>query len=911
MKLSTRLMLAMVALALMSAAIVGGLATYSIEQITLRRVLGGLEYRVRLPLLELEAAVRSSRGDALGFASAVAVDGIVRASAAGGTDPANGNTVAQWRDRLAARFVAELSAKTNYLMFRIIGVADGGREILRVDRSGLGSAIRITPPDELQQQQSRDYFQRAIRLAPGEVDVSPVELNRSRGTIDQPLLPVLRVATPIHAPDGKLFGFVIINVDLRDDLERLRSSDGIGQVYLVNERGDYLINPDRSREFGFEFGRPQRVQDDFPELADVIARRITTAQLTRDRSGGLLGAGLSTVRLAQSTPVTMLLTWPYSRVIEPAMAVRNATIIAGIATALIAIGLAVLLARSLTRPLRRMTAAVEAFGRGEPMAVPSGAHGEIGILAGAFSRMADDVGAKTAELRRNAETFEGIMNSMADGLLVVDEKGKTLLANAAVRAMFGERDDVGSAEWQTIYHRFHSDEVTPLAPEDTPIGRAMRGDSFDRLQLVMRREGETKSMHILSSGRPLRDAGGKFYGAVIIYRDITDERQVERQLRQSQKMDAVGQLTGGVAHDFNNILTVITGTIEILRDGVADRPQLADVARMIDEAAMRGAELTQQLLAFARRQPLQPRRVDPNALMREIAGLLRPTLGEHIEIATALEDEAWQTVADPALLTTAVLNLAVNARDAMPDGGKLTLETGNVMLDESYAQQNPEVRPGPHVMIAVSDTGTGMSQSVIDRVFEPFFTTKDVGKGTGLGLSMVYGFVKQSGGNIKVYSEEGHGTTIKIYLPRAEGEAEPVVAQGAMQIVGGSETILVVEDDNLVRDYLVAQLQGLGYATLSATQATEALALVEAGAQFDLLLTDVIMPGGMNGRQLADEIARRRPGTRVLFTSGYTENAIVHHGRLDPGVALLNKPYRKKDLAEKVRQVLDAPRATS
>jgi len=907
MKLSTRLMLAMVALALLSAAIVGGLATYAIETISLRRVLGGLEYRVRLPLLELEASVRGSRGDALGFASAVAVDGIVRASTNGGTDPSNGSTVVQWRDRLATRFVAELSAKPNYAMFRIVGVADGGREILRVDRSGLGSAVRVVPPDELQQQAGRDYFQRVTKLASGEVDVSPIELERSRGgVIDNLQIPVLRVATPIHAADGRLFGFVIINVDLREQFERLRTSDGIGQVFLVNEHGDYLVHPDRSQEFGFEFGRPQRVQDDFPALADALAKRITTAQLVQDRAGAQLGVGIATVRLAQGTPVTMVLTWPYARVIEPAVAVRNATIIAGIATALIAIGLAFMLARSLTRPLTRMTAAVEAFGRGEPMAVPTDAQGEIGILASAFSRMADDVGAKTAALRRNAKTFDGIMNSMADGLLVVDEKGKTLLSNAAVRAMFGERDDVGSDDWRKIYHRFHSDEVTPIAPEETPIGRAMRGESFDRVQLVMRREGETKSMHIMSSGRPLYDESGAFIGAVIVYRDTTEDRQVERQLRQSQKMDAVGQLTGGVAHDFNNILTVITGTIEILRDGVADRPQLADVARMIDEAAARGAELTQQLLAFARRQPLQPRRVDPNALMLEVAGLLRSTLGEQVEIATALEDQVWQTIVDPALLHTAVLNLAVNARDAMPDGGKLTLETGNVILDEAYAQQNPEVRPGPHVLIAVSDTGTGMSQAVIDKVFEPFFTTKDVGKGTGLGLSMVYGFVKQSGGNIKVYSEEGHGTTIKIYLPRAVGEAEAVATQSAMPIVGGNEMIFVVEDDNLVREYLVAQLQGLGYSTLSATNAAEALALLDKGATFDLLLTDVIMPGGMNGRQLADEIARRRTAVKVLFTSGYTENAIVHHGRLDPGVALLNKPYRKKDLAEKIRQVLGA-----
>jgi len=256
-----------------------------------------------------------------------------------------------------------------------------------------------------------------------------------------------------------------------------------------------------------------------------------------------------------------------------------------------------------------------------------------------------------------------------------------------------------------------------------------------------------------------------------------------------------------------------------------------------------------------------------------------------------------------------VVNLAVNARDAMPDGGKLTLETGNVVLDESYAQSNAEVQPGPYVMIAVSDTGTGIPVKLRDKVFEPFFTTKEVGKGTGLGLSMVYGFVKQSSGHIKIYSEEGHGTTIKLYLPRGDTQGETSTA--AAPIVGGSETILVVEDDQPVRDFVVAQLHGLGYRTLTAADGNEALAKVEGGARFDLLFTDVIMPGGLNGRQLADEVAKLRPGSRVLYTSGYTENAIVHHGRLDAGVLLLAKPYRKTDLALMVRKALDLDRAAA
>jgi len=404
-----------------------------------------------------------------------------------------------------------------------------------------------------------------------------------------------------------------------------------------------------------------------------------------------------------------------------------------------------------------------------------------------------------------------------------------------------------------------------------------------------------------------RQSGYVFNGFI---RDLTEKIAAEAQLRQSQKMDAVGQLTGGVAHDFNNILTVITGTIEILIDGVEDRPQLAAIARMIDEAATRGAELTKQLLAFARKQPLQPRETDINTLVVDTAKLLRPALGEQIEIESMLEDDAWRAMIDPSQLSAALINLAVNARDAMPNGGKLLIETGNVILEEAYAESNPEVRPGPYVMVAVSDTGVGIAPAIRDKVFEPFFTTKEVGRGTGLGLSMVYGFVKQSGGHVKIYTEEGHGTTIKLYLPRIEQEGLAVADLAPAAVEGGRETILVVEDDELVRTYVIAQLKGLGYATLAAASAAEALAMVQGGAKFDLLFTDVIMPGGINGRQLADELIRRRPDVKVLYTSGYTENAIVHHGRLDPGVALLNKPYRRVDLARKIREVLaPTPRA--
>jgi signal transduction histidine kinase/ActR/RegA family two-component response regulator len=450
----------------------------------------------------------------------------------------------------------------------------------------------------------------------------------------------------------------------------------------------------------------------------------------------------------------------------------------------------------------------------------------------------------------------------------------------------------------------HGDGVTPLKPDELPSARVLRGEPFENMEMIVRPHSGNAPRHLMISGRPMLDGQGKVSGAVLVYHDATMSRETERQLYQSQKLDAIGKLTGGVAHDFNNMLTVISGNTETLVASLKQQPDLQRVARLIDEAAERCAELIQHLLAFARRQPLQPRNVEINGAIADIAKLLRPTLGEQIQIETVLEQGPMTAHIDPSRLTNAVLNMAINARDAMPNGGKLLLETHRVVLDEAYAQANADVVSGPYVMLAVSDSGTGMPQDVQEKAFEPFFTTKEVGKGSGLGLSMVYGFVKQSGGHIKIYSEEGHGTTIKLYLPPGEGAIE-AAAPVAPQAEGGAETIFVVEDDPLVRNFVTAQLQGLGYQTVAAPDSRAALQLIEAGQVFDLLFTDVVIPGGMSGRELAEEVAKRRPGLKVLYTSGYTDNAIVHHGKLDDGVMLLTKPYRRNQLAEMIRKALN------
>ncbi len=391
---------------------------------------------------------------------------------------------------------------------------------------------------------------------------------------------------------------------------------------------------------------------------------------------------------------------------------------------------------------------------------------------------------------------------------------------------------------------------------------------------------------------------------------IAEREQAEEALRQSQKMEAVGQLTGGIAHDFNNLLTVITGNIDAARRHVGDEGE-ARVVRALGNAligAERAAVLTQRLLAFSRRQPLNPRPIDANKLVTGMSELLHRTLGETVEVETVLAAGLWRIEADPNQLENAILNLAVNARDAMPDGGKLTIETANTHFDRAYAAQNAGVSAGQYVAICVSDIGAGMDADTLARAFEPFFTTKEVGKGTGLGLSMVYGFVKQSGGHLKIYSEEGEGTTVRIYLPRLLGEEAAAEDRPELAVPEGSreETILVCEDDDDVRAYTVEVLRELGYRVLEAHDGPSALRLLDRQeSNVDLLFTDVVLPGGMTGAVLARQARARRPELRILFTTGYARNAIVHHGRLDPGVELITKPFAYADLAARVRDMLD------
>jgi PAS domain S-box-containing protein len=430
---------------------------------------------------------------------------------------------------------------------------------------------------------------------------------------------------------------------------------------------------------------------------------------------------------------------------------------------------------------------------------------------------------------------------------------------------------------------------------------------------------------------PMKDDCGKTVGTVIEVRDITEELRarnaeiefnnalkarveeamaerdrLEAQLVQSQKMEAVGQLTGGVAHDFNNLLQVIGSNLQLLLKNLPSD----DANRKFAENAMtgvsRGAKLTAQLLAFSRQQPLEPKPKNVDRLLRGMDDMLRRTLGEAIEIETIIGRDLWNCLVDPVQLENVILNLAINARDAMGHSGKLTIEASNAPLDKEYAEAHPNVEPGQYVMLAISDNGSGISPEIIEKVFDPFFTTKATGEGTGLGLSMVYGFIKQSGGHVRIYSEVGCGTTVRVYLPRTLQEDETLQVHAAADTPRGQgEIVLVVEDDDAVRETAVDLLRDLGYAVLTANGADAALAIVNSGVKIDVLFTDVVMPGTLRSPELARKAKERLPDIGVLFTSGYTQNAIVHSGRLDDGVELLSKPYTRERLAQKIHDILE------
>jgi PAS domain S-box-containing protein len=578
---------------------------------------------------------------------------------------------------------------------------------------------------------------------------------------------------------------------------------------------------------------------------------------------------------------------------------------------------AYLLARRFSSATASLSASAAALGRGERVVarpLPVREFNEVGreLEAGSVARAELEIQLVRKATQESEQKFQMLVQGVTDcAIFMLDRDGNVTNWNPGAARIKGYSDEEILGRH---FSCFYSEEDRRRELPAKALRTAVEAGKYEIEGWRVRKDGTRFWASVLID--PIFQHG-KLVGFAKITRDITEKREAQRQLEsareqlyQSQKMDAVGQLTGGVAHDFNNLLTIIIGnldtakrTLDSWKDGAQER-----LARAIDHAtigARRAATLTGHLLAFSRRQPLEPKTLDVNRLLSHLSGFLKPSLGEKVQLEVVGMAGLWQIEADPTHLETAILNLAVNARDAMPEGGKLTVEATNVLLDEEYCRAHTEVKPGQYVQIALTDTGVGMIKEISDRAFDPFFTTKASGQGTGLGLSQVYGFVKQSGGHVKIYSEAGQGTTVKIYLPRATGVAHEIELQdAAVPSAYGSETIMLVEDDADVRAFISEALRELNYRVLEAADSRSALALLDKERAVDLLLTDVILPGA-NGRELANAASARRPELKIVFMTGYSRNAIVHQGRLDPGVDLIQKPVTQAALATKIRTVLD------
>jgi PAS domain S-box-containing protein len=703
-------------------------------------------------------------------------------------------------------------------------------------------------------------------------------------------------------------------------------------VSVVDRDGVHLLRSHKNEEFALRTLVPDLV-------AHLKAQQSGTLRTTT-----LEGIpAISTTARAPNSAWAVAIGRPADELTAPLQRQYRNLFLAGLLIVGVGMGIALLLARRIDNAVANMSAQAQALARGEPLPQVTTGFAEARIIDQALAKasailkdreegmralnesLEQKVAERTAELaaanaelrtemRRRAQSeqnFSVLVQGVVDySLILLKPDGTVATWNQGAERMKG----YAAAEIVALhFSRFYTEEDRARGVPETVLAAAAREGKVEVEGWRVRKSGERFWAHTVLDA--IRGEGGKLIGYAKITRDITERRQSEGdlkraqdQLAHAQKMEATGQLTGGIAHDFNNMLAVILASARLLQERIKRGENVQQFIDGIRDAAERGATLTKRLLAFSRRQPLAPQPVDANRLVTDMTEIFRRTIPENIEIETVLSGGLWVTRADPSALENALLNLVTNARDAMPEGGKLTIETANTHLDDGYAAAHSEVTAGQYVMIAVTDTGSGMPPEVIGRAFEPFFTTKPVGKGTGLGLSQVYGFAKQSNGHVEIYSESGHGTTLKIYLPRVHAPDTAVTRQheggGDLALARHNEQILLVEDDATVRAMAYEMLIELGYRCTSASGGAEALEILEHKS-VALMITDVIMPG-MNGRQLADAAKQRWPDLKVIFASGYTQDAVVHNGVIDAGVALLTKPFTLEALSHKLREVLES-----
>ncbi len=960
------------------------------------------------------------------------IAGIIRATDdPHGVDTQEGTGLVFWKTRLEEIFRAFIISHEHYRQVRFIGLADEGRELVRVDKvlspQKIGplrstiKGIRNVRGDDLQHKAGRDYFQEGLKLKPGQIHLSDITLNREHGRIEEPRWPALRgIVAIFDQRTGRRFGMIVVNIDVQAAFELIRkNASPAAEVFVLGENGDFLVHPDRSKEFAFEFGPPFRWKDMFPD-----------AELGHHEHSDMAEFGdPHTHSYTDSDDITAHSRILYdpedpSRFVDIIFRQQNTTLLASfeqstfwvllacLAAALATSALIVAYLRRELRPLNQLTDAARNIRLGEMHSkLPQTAIEELYPLATAMAELQEEMevknrtpvmihsidaegrllfvngfwletlgyerdevigrhlgdfqtedsrarcvgnmerfvrdgtarnlsvefatkGGDVRHLLLSAEAIRDTDGNFVRSIAVMVDITDKLEVEAALRQseeMFErafQSAGIGAAlvtldggihkvnrKLSDILARDHDDlssmSILDLVVlEDLPLMRSAierlesEHDEIDPFEVRFLRPGGTEVPTMTSFG-VVHDLDGSHAYLICQVSDLTNLRQAEAQLLQAQKMEAIGNLTGGIAHDFNNILGIVLGNLQLLQRRLSGGKPVLKLAEDAIAATKRGAELTRQLLAFSRRQVLEPKVVDLNEMISNLEKMLRRTLAENIVVEIETAPAPQKVKVDPAQFESAILNLSINARDSMPKGGRLTIGIGMQHLQRSDTYVMKDIEPGDYAVVTVTDTGHGMPAEVRDKIFEPFFTTKGVGKGSGLGLSMVYGFVQQSGGTIHVYSEEGVGTRFTVYLPVYAGEEAVTEAdETVLDQPHGSETILLVEDEPAFRSVAAQQLEDLGYKVVAAEDAAGALETLEHHADIDLLLTDMIMPGGLNGHQPADEVRKTRPGISIVITSGYPRDGFDEGRRY----RFLQKPFTQEVLARTVRAALDEGR---
>jgi len=898
----------MMALVVLTATMLSLFVSSNIESIIVPTALDRLDTVARRRTEDLKSFVKDVGSQVLGDRQTSPIQGIVRATEGGGFDKQDNSTLEQWRRRLAVNFDAAVKGRHLFFKYRFIGIANGGREIVRVDRMTPNASVRIVPESLLQAKGDRDFFQNTLALKDGEVYSSPIELNQDYGRIAIPYVPVLRISTPVRTDRGEPFGIIVANIDMRIVLDDIRKRAPVGiDTYIVDESGNYLLNPDPSLEFGSELKRKTDWRRDFPEVATVFASSTGYARTKANSPQGPRYVVASVVDLGSGRRIAVIETTLEATVLATSAEVRRSSLLAGLGAAMVAVLLAVFVARSLSKPIERLNKSVESFDGQNAIDAPVGAAGEVGTLAQSFKRMADDIRARTEELRATDEKlrlYGAVVESSADAILTVTLDGVITAWNPAAEKLFGYSEE------EAIGNTTHL--ITPparLEESESYLALVHEGERVEHFETV-RIDKSGRMIDVALTISPVYDADGNVFCVSKIVRDMTDFNRISAHLRQSQKMEAIGTLAGGIAHDFNNIIAAILGNVAMTRDDLPKDHPAQDTLDEIQKAATRATGIVRQILKFSRADEGKQEAVRIGPIVEEAVQFLRRTAPSNIEFEVSVEAGLPFVSASGTELHQVLMNLGVNAFHAMSEsGGILAIRAGLFVLDEMGADAYPDLVPGTYVRLDVSDTGSGMEAATLERAFEPFFSTKASGEGTGLGLSMVYGIIKAHKGMVTVYSGVGKGTVFHIYLPIAESDAVAEVKTNGNGSHGHGETILYVDDDEALVTMTKRMLGKLNYNVVGFDSPLDALQAFAANPYgFDVVVTDLSMPK-MDGPEFVTKIKEIRPETPVIMLTGYIRPEDTERTTHLGIRRLMLKPNTVQEMSVALREIVDEIRS--